>query len=444
MASFRLAYHFIRLWAVERGIYSAKFGYFGGIHITLMLSWVCKRLAHDVGLVSAGDLVVSFFSHYANFDWKNDIVFDVFFHKKMPRYQRSIREPMAILGFHAPNSNIAHTATAPGLQVLACELKRANARLSGSEMTWKAFFDDQASHVDAGVKDFLTSHESYVRIDIQYWGRALSKGRGLVGWIESRCINLVIDIHKALPDLTIRIWPARFANSDANDTETYYHGCYLIGLSRRSENDGSVSKEDRAHAKNMIEKTFERFLAQVQADERYFDQSSSWIGASLAKPSEVQSLKLDDREWGEDTMTIEPDSDDDDEPLDSENDTLDPQIPLHKLPIRSTASQTTVQTPVSTSKLRPASDVLNRLRWDPSLDPSNYIVGYEDRFLGAKETSLERWKTEQTDEEFIPQHRILYFKRRGGESGDGEIVWERATRVDRVFGSGIGDGGVTR
>jgi poly(A) polymerase Pap1/uncharacterized protein (UPF0248 family)/endonuclease/exonuclease/phosphatase family metal-dependent hydrolase len=437
MASFRLAYHFIKLWAVERGIYSAKFGYFGGIHITLMLSWVCKRLTHDVGWVSAGDLVVSFFHHYAHLDWKKDVVFDAFFHKKMPRYQRSVREPMAILGLHAPNSNIAHTATAPGLQVLVDELQRADVRLFTPGITWDGFFKDHSS-ADAGAADFLAAYESYVKIDIQYWGRALHKGRGLVGWVESRCISLVVDIHKALPTLTVRIWPARFASTDAGDTETYYHGCYLIGLSRNDDN--VASKEDRAHARLTVEKTFERFLTQVQADEKYFDQSSCWIGASLARPLEVKDLTLDNREWGDDVLEIELYSEEEEELIDPDEEAAFAP-PSRKLPIRNAASPST-QAPVSTSKLRPSSDVLNRLRWDPSLDPSDYIVGYEDRFLGAKETGLEKWKTEQTDDEFIPQHRILYFKKKG--DGGGEIVWERATRIDRVFGSGVGDGHVVK
>lgn len=188
-ASFRLAYHFIRLWAVQRGIYTAKFGYLGGIHITIMLSCVCKRLVHDIGSISAGDLIVSFFHHYSRFDWKNGMVFDPFFHKR-PRYQRSVREPMVILGYHAPNSNIAHTATGPGLDIIVKELKRANERLAMPGMTWDRFFDDR-ENVDS-VKDFLTSHESYAKIDIQYWGRALSRGKGLVGWVESRGINLVV------------------------------------------------------------------------------------------------------------------------------------------------------------------------------------------------------------------------------------------------------------
>ncbi|KAF1949803.1 hypothetical protein CC80DRAFT_555032 [Byssothecium circinans] len=436
LASFRIAYHFIKRWATERGIYSGKFGFLSGTHITLMLTWVCKRLAHDNGSITADDLITSFFSYYANFDWQNGMVFDAFFHKKKPRYQRSAREPMVILGYHAPNSNIAHTATAPGLQVIVTELKRANELLSTRGMTWSAFFEASGANPLAGTKPFLSTHESYVKIDIQYWGRALPKGKGLVGWIESRCINLVVDIHKALPHLSVRIWPARFSDSEANTTDTYYNGCYLIGLSRNDDAETPTSIEDRNQAKQAIQKTFDRFLTQLQADGKYYDPESCWIGISLAKPSEVKHMSLDNREWGDYIADMEPDSDDEDDVSDSAED-LHPQ-PSRKLPIRSAAPS--ISAPVSSSKLRPASDILNRLRWDPNLDPSEYVVGYEDRFLGAKETSLERWKTEQTDEEFIPQHRILYFKKRGEGGAGGEVVWERATRVDKVFGSGVGSG----
>lgn len=86
-----------------------------------------------------------------------------------------------------------------------------------------------------------------------------------------------------------------------------------------------------------------------------------------------------------------------------------------------------------TGKFRTVLNVMKRLRWDPSMDASDYTVGYVDRFVGAQERPLEQWKTEQTDEEFIPQHRILYFKRKTDRS----IVWERRTRIDDVFGSGV-------
>ena len=50
------------------------------------------------------------------------------------------------------------------------------------------------------------------------------------------------------------------------------------------------------------------------------------------------------------------------------------------------------------------------------------------------EKALDMWKSEQTDEEFIPQHRILYFKRRS----DSTVIWNRRMRTDLLFGSGDG------
>ena len=49
------------------------------------------------------------------------------------------------------------------------------------------------------------------------------------------------------------------------------------------------------------------------------------------------------------------------------------------------------------------------------------------------EISLKNWKGgEVTDEEFIPQHRIVWFKR----DADGKKVWDRKQRLDYIFGSG--------
>jgi len=162
-----------------------------------MLSWVCKRIAYDSGSASVADLVASFFHHYGQFDWTNDMVYDVFFHKKKPRYNRSTREPMVVLGFHAPNSNIAHTSTVPGLQMLVKEFKAASERLCKPGMTWDAFFGagstlSPAPSLSLGAAGFLETYHDFVKIDIQFWGRTLAKGKSLVGWVESRCISLVV------------------------------------------------------------------------------------------------------------------------------------------------------------------------------------------------------------------------------------------------------------
>lgn len=194
---FRIAYRCIKLWAVQRGIYSSRFGYLSGIHITLMLAWVYKRIAHDSGSVSPADLIATFFHHYAQIDWANQMVYDCFFHKRMPRYHRTAREPMVVLGFHAPNSNVAHTSTVPGTQTLVEEFSIAHKRLSEHDMNWEKFFGSpdsspMSSNQHLGAMNFLKMYNSYVKIDIQFWGRTLAKGKGLVGWVESRCLSLVV------------------------------------------------------------------------------------------------------------------------------------------------------------------------------------------------------------------------------------------------------------
>ena len=67
------------------------------------------------------------------------------------------------------------------------------------------------------------------------------------------------------------------------------------------------------------------------------------------------------------------------------------------------------------------------------------MIGYLERFEGVKETKAESWLAETTDEDFIPLHRIKYFKRK---ESDGSLctVWHREERIDRIFGSGLGNG----
>jgi uncharacterized protein (UPF0248 family) len=93
-------------------------------------------------------------------------------------------------------------------------------------------------------------------------------------------------------------------------------------------------------------------------------------------------------------------------------------------------------TPTSSKKyLRPVQDVISRLRWDASYDVESYLIGYEDRFAGVMEMPLASWKSEATDEEFIPLHRIVWIRKRGE---DGEKIWDRRMRFDGLFGSGSG------
>ncbi|CAG7936538.1 unnamed protein product [Penicillium nalgiovense] len=83
------------------------------------------------------------------------------------------------------------------------------------------------------------------------------------------------------------------------------------------------------------------------------------------------------------------------------------------------------------NRLRPAGDIINRITWDSAFERSNYVIGFVDRFDGQLEITMGSWKKETTDEEFIPQHRVLYIRHTNGE-----IVWDRRRRIDKIFWSG--------
>ncbi|KAF2809264.1 uncharacterized protein BDZ99DRAFT_25581 [Mytilinidion resinicola] len=95
-------------------------------------------------------------------------------------------------------------------------------------------------------------------------------------------------------------------------------------------------------------------------------------------------------------------------------------------PRPSTSSSSSERPVVSLRKLPSAQDVISRIRWDPSLSASEFVVGYSDRFAGVKEINLVKWKMETTHLEFIPMHRVMWIKRKGD---GGEKVWNRVERT---------------
>lgn len=443
MAKFRVAILCIKAWAMARGIYGAKYGLLGGIHINVMLVPICKTLATYSTPVSTTDIVVTFFHHYATFDWATHLVYDPFFHKDL-KYHRTAREPMCLLGWHAPALNTAMAASIPTVSTIASEIARADSLLSAPTASWDSILDSQATV--QGPKDFLTTYKSYVKVDARFWGASLTRRRRFFGWLESRCVAVlvgvfffsfpsylsiyfltILDIGRKSKALLPRIWPARFTDKEAQD-ETDYHASYLIGLSWA---DDSISKEDTKDAQSSLQAVLQSFESRLRSEERYYDPSSCWLSVSVVQASDLVDAMIDPNvyagEYGD--SDSEEDSDDEEEEDDEDEDeVLDVRTRKEKKSLAAT-----VPKPPGMGKFRSAADAMNRIRWDMDIDESDYIIGFEDRFTGAKEKPLSQWKTEQTDEEFIPQHRILYFK----QKSSGEIMWERRTRIDRIFNSGI-------
>jgi len=80
--------------------------------------------------------------------------------------------------------------------------------------------------------------------------------------------------------------------------------------------------------------------------------------------------------------------------------------------------------------LRPAHEVYHRLRWDPAIDETTAEVVVLDRSRGP--VMLPFADFDPNGE--IPWSRVIGFRLHG------EVVWDRETRVDRVFGTGATPG----
>ncbi|OAQ97636.1 hypothetical protein LLEC1_06605 [Akanthomyces lecanii] len=362
LAKFRVAFLLIKAWANSRGIYGARFGLLGGIHITVLLVPICKQLATLSRTVSTTDILTTFFNHYANFDWDSQVVLDPFFHKEL-QYHRTSREPFCLLGWHAPALNTAMTASTPTVKSIAAEISKTNTLLSRPGATWDAVLGPVGAAA-SGVQDFLQSFKSHVKIDARFWGSSPTSGRKFLGWLESRCVAILVDINRNAPALLPRLWPGRFIDAPVTDAaaDAEYQGFYLIGLAWNSNSNGGA-KDDMKTTKTALEGLLRDFETRMRSDARYYDAASCWMAATVVNGGDVAEAVLDPGHLdGVDAAFNDFDDDDDSDSDDDEEE----------------------------------SD-------DAVADPDS----------NDEEPSSSR------------------------AANDGRVVWERKTRIDRVFGSGV-------
>ncbi|MEV4363855.1 poly(A) polymerase [Nonomuraea sp. NPDC049625] len=72
--------------------------------------------------------------------------------------------------------------------------------------------------------------------------------------------------------------------------------------------------------------------------------------------------------------------------------------------------------------MRTSEEIYHRIRWDPRFDPSRFVLGVGQRNAAPKRVALPAF----TPGGDIPWHRVLFVE------ADGELVWDRATGLDRV------------
>ncbi|MGI5137696.1 poly(A) polymerase [Streptomyces sp. CA-106110] len=78
--------------------------------------------------------------------------------------------------------------------------------------------------------------------------------------------------------------------------------------------------------------------------------------------------------------------------------------------------------------MRTSEEIYHRVRWDARFDPARFVLGILQRGAGPKRVPLPVFVPGGE----IPWHRVLFFE------ADGEVVWDRATGVDRIDATGAG------
>lgn len=78
--------------------------------------------------------------------------------------------------------------------------------------------------------------------------------------------------------------------------------------------------------------------------------------------------------------------------------------------------------------MRTSEELFHQVRWDPRFDPARFVLGLLQRGAGPKRVPLPSFVPGGD----IPWHRVLFVE------ADGELVWDRATGVDRIDATAAG------
>jgi poly(A) polymerase Pap1/2'-5' RNA ligase/uncharacterized protein (UPF0248 family)/endonuclease/exonuclease/phosphatase family metal-dependent hydrolase len=432
MTSFREAHRFLTLYLRRSGLYSAKFGYLGGIHLSLTLNRIVKLLqdkakATKATKLSSATIIRTFFSYYSSFDWANRMVVDPSKEGTTSLYKRTFKEPVVIRSIFTPTArpNVSESCSILSARTITSEFSLANAKLA--EAHWKWCLRPQQE----SVSDFLNEADIFIRIKVDIWNvkhQTEDRIRDTIGLLESRMPGILVALGR-IQEVQGRIWPAMFTSTDEISNTTDLSGYYLVSVSNRNENlEPDPDNKGLIHGKVLsASREYERLAQQS----KLVDGTHAWVAVEVATKKKVwdMGLIIDPRNWTNLATGVVS------QPTEAELNHVTGTIQtVHRYDHQNKPSESSSSQHGGSRKLRPVQDIISRIIWDEAFDENNYIIGYEDRFSGIMEIDLVNWKTEQTDLEFIPTHRIVWIRQKGDE---GEKVWDRRTRYDALFHSGL-------
>ncbi|KAM0175524.1 hypothetical protein ACHAPC_009625 [Botrytis cinerea] len=264
--------------------------------------------------------------------------------------------------------------------------------------------------------------EDVIQIDFMYSGTSsLECGR----WLDMLGDKLV-ELRSSLTDLTssssspsspspsiLHLWPQPLVDQEADDSSPFYEGCFLLGIKTAAPPD--------------LNSTLEKWLSSLQKDKATPPNQKGYLSYTIHTSSSLETSHFHLRPS---TRTFQAPSI---PPPNPSPPTISPSQTLTPTPLPLSLS-----TPLSTQKsppLRTAKNILHRLLHDPSYTIENHLIGYRDRHAGIMFKNASDWKLDPMDEEWIPEHKVLYFIQVLPKNKK-KFIWHREHKLDLLFGSG--------
>ena len=172
--TFRLARRAFKFFCSRRGIYGAKFGFFGGFAVTMLIAGICKSLPAET---SASDIVATALAQYSDFPWDSEVLW--FPGVDKGNVNREDREAMYIPSITRPSHNIMRNASRSTMSTIQRELSIAKDKLSTP--TFNQLCND-------GLAYFFSRYKNFIKMQCAFWGSHSVEGRKWISWIESRLV----------------------------------------------------------------------------------------------------------------------------------------------------------------------------------------------------------------------------------------------------------------
>lgn len=445
LAVFQKAFACIKRWAAAKGLNSNRLGFLGGHAWTIML----VRIAQMNPRASIFGLVSAFFATYAEWDFRTNPI-TVLVRPAIGYSHVSKKEPVCVITCSPPYKNITRNATHSSRRVLIAELQKANALVApggnAQEILQKLW----------EPTDFFKQHSTFLQVNFS--AATYKEYSQFAGQVESRLVQLLLML-ETHPVVLARPWSTRFVYQSSS---FHYGGSFFIGLSPIKEN---LREKEAAKSGGHLDlaKHADDFIA---AMERWagFSPDSMRINIKQRTRDSFTTLPVPETAMTYPAASIlDEDSDPEEDGEEEENGVLE-EIP-ESVASSSAASSSNAaatssnaiaspskanakdakgkpipaakggkkkggnqadQAPEPKRRMKTSEECINWIKHDGRFNPEEFIISYEDRFVGLMEVALSDFTSDQSSEVFIPMHRVWLIKQ------NGRIVWDRKNRLDTL------------